>query len=159
MSEKEVPTINLVTDPTQLKVLQTPCETIVGMPDPIKEFIEALGATAANTENCAGLSANQIWNDIFIPAPKVFVLIFGNGWVPFINPEVTGKFKKKIKAIEACVSIPDKQVIIERSRHIVASFYDIEGNFITNQHIYNFVARAFMHEYDHLNGKLITDYE
>ena len=143
----------------ELKILQTSCETIVGMPDSTKEFIDALGATAANTENCAGLSSNQIWKDNFIPAPRIFVLIFKNGWVPFINPEITGAFKKKIKAAEICMSIPDKRVIIERPRHIVASFYDMEGNFITNQHLYEFVARAFMHEYDHLNGKLITDYE
>ena len=75
----------------------------------------------------------------------------------FINPQiisVTGSFWE---FKEGCLSIPNINEFVSRREEITISYYDENWKF----HIDRFggmKARIIQHEYDHIEGKLFTDY-
>ena len=73
-----------------------------------------------------------------------------------LNPEVIARDGKK-RMTEGCLSLPGKSVEIKRSKRITVRYQDIEGNEITEK-FSGLAARIVLHEIDHLNGKLMTDY-
>ncbi|MDO5300986.1 MAG: peptide deformylase [Tissierellia bacterium] len=58
--------------------------------------------------------------------------------------------------IEGCLSVPDKNGIVERYKKITVSYQDQEGNPQTLE-AEDLVARIIQHEMDHLNGILYTE--
>ena len=72
------------------------------------------------------------------------------------NPQIIARDGKK-KMTEGCLSLPGKSVIVKRSKRITVRYQDIEGNEITEK-FSGLAARVILHEIDHLNGKLMTDY-
>jgi len=151
--------INLHTNPADLKFLRMKAIPVLGVTNDIYQTIQDLAETVAENKDCVGLSANQIWNDLFIPPPAVFVMRMQNGIAPFINPTVIKTFKKVEIRNEGCMSVPGKICPVERPKHIVVSFMNSDGETLANQHIYYDAARMWLHEYDHLQGKIILDYE
>ena len=53
--------------------------------------------------------------------------------------------------------MPDKYGFVERPEHVWVSYYDRNGNFIEEQKLSGYAAKAFCHEYDHLDGILFID--
>jgi|WetSurSiteA1Bulk_404760.scaffolds.fasta_scaffold100362_2 peptide deformylase len=151
--------INVHTDPTGLKMLRTKCMPVLGITDDLQMHINDLAETCNADPNCIGLSSNQIWDNIIDPPPAVFVIKMQDGIMPFINPGLVKVFKKVDVMREGCMSAPGKFCNIERPKHIVISFMDTEGKKLDNHHLYYLPARIWLHEYDHIQGKLITDYE
>lgn len=73
-----------------------------------------------------------------------------------INPkvlELSGSERRE----EGCLSVPGVYEEVERPSHVVVEAYDEKGDLrkITGD---GFLARAFLHEIDHLQGKLFIDY-
>ncbi len=103
---------------------------------------------ADNKISCIGLAAPQL--GIF---KRVFVLYDGNEYAMFINPKLIERGTMEDEQIEGCLSIPDEQYKIKRPTSITVKDivrtkpFDLEG----------WTARAWLHEFDHLNGKLISD--
>ncbi len=98
-----------------------------------------------------GLAAPQV--GIF---QRFFVLKVNDAPFVCINPEII-KFSKITKvATEGCLSFPDSYLNIERPFAIRAKFRTLEGEakMIVLKDLF---ARAFQHEYDHLEGILFTD--
>ena len=104
------------------------------------------------------------WNGIGLPAPQVgcnirlIVVQLGCGKiVEMINPRISWTSPEKCSVEEGCLSIPGETQPVERSRCIRVKFQDITG-----QHKYwklsRMDARVVLHEYDHLEGLLMTDY-
>ena len=58
---------------------------------------------------------------------------------------------------EGCLSIPRVLVDIKRAKKVWVEFTDQENRQVRAE-LNGLVARVFLHEYDHLNGKLILDY-
>ena len=98
-----------------------------------------------------GLAAPQIG-----VAKRISVMDAGDGLLKMINPVI---LKKKGASLleEGCLSVPGRQVEIERAEELSVSFLD-EGGKRTTKSLKGLSARAVQHEIDHLNGKLIIDY-
>ena len=117
----------------------------------LHELLEDMADTMYKADG-AGLSAVQVGI-----LKRVFVIDVGNGIMEFINPVLKkSSGVNKIKE-EGCLSVPDKYGFVERPEHVWVSYYDRNGNFIEEQKLSGYAAKAFCHEYDHLDGILFID--
>lgn len=146
-------------DPNGLKILRTPCAPVLSITEDVKEVINDLAETCMNDPNCVGLSANQIWTDLIIPPPAIFVIRMPDGAFPVINPHLIKEFKKTEVLEEGCMSVPKEYHAVERPKHILVSFTTGDGMEMRDQHLFHLLARIWLHEFDHINGKLIIDYD
>ena len=102
-----------------------------------------------------GLAANQIglpW--------RLFVVNIGvetdkENLVPLINPEITSMEGSELEE-EGCLSIPDVVAEVNRANQIEIKGFDMDGNEVCYE-AQGYLARAFQHEMDHLNGVLFWD--
>ena len=112
----------------------------------INEMLETM-----KQSNGVGLAAPQIGKNI-----NLFVVKFGDKEEAFINPEIipTGS---KIRSLEGCLSLPDKEFIVPRHSRIIVRYYNrnLKWNVRSFEKIQ---AIIIQHEYDHLQGKLLCDY-
>lgn len=96
--------------------------------------------------NPVGLAAPQIGKNIrlFIWFDKVI-----------INPEVVHKSKQENYYKEGCYSLEENKFdyAIWRPQSIRVKYQDIEGK-IYEEKLNGFKAQVFLHEFDHLEGKL-----
>lgn len=150
--------INVVNDINDLTILHKKAQFTEELDDIDRELIRDLAETAeAHRDHCLGLSANQIWKDMDNPPRAIFVIKATSGWVVVINPVIEKSWNKKIIQPESCMSIPGVIRKIERPRHIRASFYDVDLKLVPHYEFFDMPARIFLHEYDHLQGRLIID--
>ncbi|MCB9772421.1 MAG: peptide deformylase [Candidatus Omnitrophica bacterium] len=98
-----------------------------------------------------GLAAPQVGI-----SQQIFVADVGDGPIAIINPKILKKSGSE-KMEEGCLSIPDIKLSIRRPKEILVQYTD-ENNQKIERHLTDLLARVFMHENDHLNGKLIIDY-
>jgi peptide deformylase len=75
-----------------------------------------------------------------------------------INPRIVRKEHQKVIFREGCLSCPDREVDISRAEVIMIVAENLNGDKIVKK-ISGISARIFQHELDHLDGKLITDYD
>jgi len=75
-----------------------------------------------------------------------------------INPRITQNRGDQIVLAEGCLSCPDIKVEIARYPEIKVRGFDVHGHKIGKRYL-DFVARIVQHEMDHLEGKLIVDYD
>jgi peptide deformylase len=102
-----------------------------------------------------GLAANQIglpW--------RLFVVNIGvetdkQNLVTVVNPKITAMEGSELDK-EGCLSIPDVIVEVNRATQIEIKGYDLDGNEVRYE-AQGYLARAFQHEMDHLNGILFWD--
>ncbi len=72
-----------------------------------------------------------------------------------INPEVI-KAKGADVAQEGCLSLPNIAADVERATHVVVRAQDRHGQEVRIK-AYDWLARIFQHEIDHLHGILMTE--
>lgn len=98
-----------------------------------------------------GLAAPQIGKNLRIAVIEVEE---GDRF-DFINPEIVDRKGTSID-VEGCLSIPETYGTVERADEVTVRYYDREG---TEMEVtaYGYLARAFQHEIDHLDGKLFID--
>ena len=100
-----------------------------------------------------GLAAPQVGENL-----RVFVMNptgeAGDDRV-YVNPALT-EAEGSEEAEEGCLSLPDIHVKVVRSKKITMQAQDVEGNPIEQTEA-GFISRVWQHEFDHLNGILITD--
>lgn len=77
------------------------------------------------------------------------------GRFELINPKIIEKKGSDID-VEGCLSIPETYGTVERADEITVRYFDREGDEIEVT-AYGYLARAFQHEIDHLNGELFID--
>jgi len=73
-----------------------------------------------------------------------------------INPRIISG-ENKIELEEGCLSFPGIFEPVKRYDKITAEYTDLNGK-INEVEITGFLAKAFQHETDHLNGKVFIDY-
>jgi len=112
----------------------------------INDMVETMHANQG-----IGLAATQVG-----VAKRISVMDAGDGLLKMINPVILEK-KGASLLEEGCLSMPARQVEIERAEELSVSFLDEEGK-RTTKNLKGLIARAVQHEIDHLNGKLIIDY-
>jgi peptide deformylase len=75
----------------------------------------------------------------------------------FINPEMLEETGAAWVYEEGCLSIPDVRVKIARKEVVHIQYYD--ENFVQHTEMFDGMnARIIQHEYDHLQGILLTDH-
>jgi len=88
---------------------------------------------------------------------RVIVVDVGDehGLIEMVNPEIVEREGEQIGP-EGCLSIPGLNGIVRRAQRVVVKGQDRDGNPFTVE-AEGYLARAFQHEVDHLNGVLFTD--
>jgi peptide deformylase len=75
----------------------------------------------------------------------------------FINAQVIEKSGKPWVYEEGCLSIPDIRENVTREETVRIQYYD--ENFVKHEKVFDKItARVILHEYDHIEGVLFTDY-
>lgn len=75
-----------------------------------------------------------------------------------INPRITQARGEKVTMAEGCLSCPEIQVEVGRFPEVKIRALNAKGEKISKRYL-DYVARVVQHEIDHLDGKLIVDYE
>ncbi|MFD0713660.1 peptide deformylase [Paenibacillus sp. GCM10027626] len=99
-----------------------------------------------------GLAAPQIGI-----SKRVIVVDIGDeqGLVEMVNPEIVHREGEQIGP-EGCLSIPNINGDVKRAQLIKVKGFDRDGQAFEME-AEGYLARAFQHEIDHLNGVLFTD--
>ena len=129
-----------------------------------REDIQALIDSFMELDGALGLAAPQIGisKRIIVFLTKGFdegrKVKRRNDFEVLINPRITQTDGDKVTEFEGCLSCPELQVGISRSPIIKVRALNEKGEKISKRYL-NYVARVVQHELDHLDGKLIVDYE
>lgn len=101
-------------------------------------------------ENGVGLAAPQIG-----VLQRMFVIDIGEGLVEFINPQILETAGEQFGE-EGCLSVPNLYGNVRRPNYAKMRAQDRHGNYfeIEGEEL---MARAMLHENDHLDGKLYID--
>ena len=99
-----------------------------------------------------GLAAPQIGKNIQLAVIEVDE---ETGLFELINPEIIESSGTDVD-VEGCLSIPGTYGTVERAEEITVRYSDREG-YEVEVTAYGYLARAFQHEIDHLNGELFID--
>lgn len=73
------------------------------------------------------------------------------------TPDDEGNASQRITDSEGCLSVPGIYKDVARFDHAIVRGVDWQGNPVTVEG-YDYIARCFIHETDHLNGHLYVDY-
>ena len=147
------------------RILRTPCaEAPYPFDKATKEAVRALEEAFFDREEAVGLAAPQIGIGKRIIAFRCRAFDEKDperkkeDCEILINPRITQKRGELVLGEEGCLSCPDIRVEIERYPEIKVRAYDLEGRKVSKRYL-DFAARVVQHEMDHLEGKLIVDYD
>ena len=98
-----------------------------------------------------GLAANQIG-----VARRIFLADGGGGLRVFINPRIIESEGAAVTE-EGCLSLPEIYVDVRRKSSILVEYLD-ENEEIARMEADGLWARVIQHEYDHLEGIVISDH-
>lgn len=135
-------------------VLRKKGEPLDNIDDSIVKLTEDMIETTLDSRG-AGLAANQVG----LPY-SLFVVDMGlekgtHDLVAVINPIITATEGEEISE-EGCLSIPEVYAEVKRALHVELKGINLDGNEVRYE-AEGFLARAFQHEMDHLNGSLFWD--
>lgn len=139
----------IVKDPDP--VLREKAKPVPKITPNIHKLLDDMADTMYDAEG-VGLAAPQIGI-----LKRVIVVDVGddNGLIEVINPEIVSAEGEQLGP-EGCLSIPGLRGDVNRSMKITVKGLDRNGEEIVIT-ASEFLARAFQHEVDHLNGVLFTD--
>ncbi|MBY6036147.1 peptide deformylase [Fictibacillus nanhaiensis] len=131
-------------------VLEMKCETVTQFDKPLKTLVKDMFETMYDAEG-VGLAAPQIG----IPK-QIAVVDVGDekGQIVLINPVVTSSNGSQTGP-EGCLSFPGLFGEVERPFDVTVKAQDENGKYFTIK-ANDFLARALLHEIDHLHGILFT---
>src|SRR3954453_23246677 len=142
-----------------LKIILYPDPRLKKMSQPVTDFDERLAALAARMLELmreakgVGLAAPQVGENL-----RLFVMNAtqepGDDRV-YVNPELSD-FAGEEELEEGCLSLPGIHVNVTRGKQVRMRAQDLEGRPI-DEVATGFMARVWQHEFDHLNGTLLTD--
>jgi peptide deformylase len=147
------------------RILRTPCrEAPVPFNAETIKAIRALRGAFLEREDAAGLAAPQIGI-----SRRIIVFRTRNfddkdpanrkeDYEILINPRITQTRGEQVTAEEGCLSCPEIRVEISRYPEIKIRALDAEGRKVSKRYL-DLTARVVQHETDHLDGKLIVDYD
>jgi peptide deformylase len=74
----------------------------------------------------------------------------------FVNPQIIARSETTATGVEACLSIPGRAFAVARPTWVELRWHDIAGK-VQQGRFDGVEAICICHEYDHLDGVLITD--
>jgi peptide deformylase len=142
-----------------LKIIHYPDPRLKKASRPVEVFDENLRVLAARMlvlmreAKGVGLAAPQVGQNI-----RLFVMNATGEPTDdrvYVNPELSDADGSEV-AEEGCLSLPNVHVDVDRSKTIRIRAKDLDDNPI-DQVETGYLARIWQHEFDHLNGILLTD--
>ena len=132
-------------------ILEKKTKAVKEMTGRLKELINDMFDTMYDA-NGVGLAAPQVGI-----LKQIFVVDIGDGkQYVAINPEITVVGEEVQTGEEGCLSVPGKEGVVTRPMHIkVKALYQNMNEYTLDAS--GFLARAFSHENDHLQGILYTE--
>jgi peptide deformylase len=106
--------------------------------------------------NGLGLAANQVGVNQRFFAIDMSHFDVVKSPITIINPKIVEVSNTIVAGEEGCLSFPGLYQDIERPDRAVISGIDLDGNEVIFEGK-GMVARVFLHEIDHLDGKLFID--
>jgi peptide deformylase len=151
----------ILTDTTATSLLRQVAKPVTNFgSSELKKFVTEM-FIIMKEKNGAGLAAPQIG-----VSEQIFVYGFGfNPRYPdappvpetiVINPKILWQSEDTVDLEEGCLSVPNKRLMITRSKSITFTTMDLDGK-LHEKTIHDFEARIVQHEMDHLNGVLILE--
>lgn len=139
----------------KIRLYGDPCLRVVSKPVAQVGIIERmLIASLRETmhgHKGVGLAAPQVGVN-----ERIFVVDTGKVVLVAINPRlISGQGRDVME--EGCLSIPQLSVNVPRYKVVDVFYVDENGQEVTRT-LTGLAAKAFQHELDHLDGKLIVDY-
>jgi peptide deformylase len=144
------------------KILRTPASKVTHFDTRLADTVEMMIDTMLNPDG-------QDVTGIGIAAPQVGIakniiivtLNLNNKKEPkvlaMINPEIIETSENFSNYEEGCLSLPGAYGRVKRPAKIKVKWQNVDGNWCEKK-LDKWDARIFLHEYDHLIGKLFIDY-
>ncbi len=135
-------------------VLRKKCDLIENIEESLVTLTDDMIETMYNATG-VGLAANQVGI-----SSRLIVVDLGfkdekHNPITIINPMVTAS-EEELIGEEGCLSIPQVYADIKRFQRVEVKGVDLSGKDVRLE-VEGFLARAFQHEMDHLEGKLFWD--
>ena len=130
-------------------VLRKICRTQMTFDQKLWSLLDDMAETMYKAEG-VGLAAPQVGI-----LRRVCVVDVGDGLIELINPVITEKSGSH-KGNEGCLSVPDRFEEVTRPNKVTVKAQNRMGENIEIK-AEGFLARAFCHEIDHLDGILYID--
>lgn len=132
-------------------VLEKPAAPVTVFDDDLKKLVEDM-FESMYVAHGVGLAAPQIGISKRLAVVDISFKEDPNAKLVLVNPEIIhteGRHSQN----EGCLSIPEFREPVTRARKVTVRAQDVSGK--TFEHTgEDLLARAFLHETDHLNGKL-----
>jgi peptide deformylase len=132
-------------------VLETPAAEVTSSDDGLKKLIADMFESMYAARG-VGLAAPQIGISQRIAVVDVTFKENPDARLVLINPVIVGKDGRQ-RSSEGCLSIPEFREDVTRAKTVTVRAQDLTGKFFEHTGE-DLLARAFLHETDHLNGKL-----
>ena len=132
-------------------VLEKPSAKITKFDDELQQLAEDMFESMYAAHG-VGLAAPQIGISKRIAVIDVTFKEEPDAKIVLVNPEIT-HVEGRITSNEGCLSIPEFREKVTRARKVTARAQNLKGETfeVTGEEL---LARALLHETDHLNGKL-----
>ena len=130
-------------------ILRKKCRKIDKIDDRLLTLIEDMKETMYEADG-VGLAAPQVGI-----LKRLFVIDIGEGPLVFINAEIIETSGSQTDE-EGCLSLPGETEEVVRANYVKARALNEKGEEFEIE-AEELLARAILHEYDHLNGTLFID--
>lgn len=130
-------------------ILRKHCKEVKEVTDKTRMLIDDMIETMHDSDG-VGLAAPQVG-----VLRRIFVVDVGEGPIVLVNPEIVETSGEQTGS-EGCLSIPGRYAEVTRPNHVKIRGLDRDGNSVEYEGD-ELLARAFLHENDHLDGILYTD--
>lgn len=142
-----------------LRVTSTPTLLTEDVKDLVRDMKETMLSL-----NGIGLAAPQVGVNLRVIVIQLMSAgKFGGGRTDvgpvqeMINPVITHTSEELVSYEEGCLSIPGEYIKLDRPRSIDVKFQTLSGKY-KKWHLKGLEARIVLHEVDHLDGILMSDY-
>jgi peptide deformylase len=138
------------------EILRQNAKEIDNIDGKLVDFLDSLVVTMKEAKGL-GLAANQLGLAQRAYAVDMSYFDVVKSPLVIINPKVVETGGQVVTAEEGCLSFPGLYLEVERPEKATIIGYDRDGKEMTVE-ASGFVARVFLHELDHLDGKLFIDH-
>jgi peptide deformylase len=136
-------------------VLEKPSEQVTEFNDDLKKLVQDMFESMYAAHG-VGLAAPQIGISKRLAVIDVTFKEDPNAKLVLINPEIIGREGKQ-SGKEGCLSLPDFHENVTRANVVTVRAQDVEGKWFEKTGD-DLLARALLHETDHLNGRLFISH-
>lgn len=131
-------------------ILRDETEVVTSFSDALGELVDDMFETMYAASGI-GLAAPQVGR-----RERVAVVDVEGARYVLVNPEIVFR-EGKVRAEEACLSIPELYGDVDRAKRVMVMAHDTHGHPF-DLDATGLLARCLQHEIDHLHGKLFIDY-